>query len=61
MLPTCRASFAARLEFPLLDDRLVHMYLANILGKDVHERLVNVLDNTVIVGADMQIYIRNIR
>ena len=37
------------------------MRLANMLGEDVHEGLVDVLDDAVVVCGDVQIHIRNIR
>ncbi len=49
------------LELPLADDRLVHMRLTDMLGEDVHEGLVDVLDYAVVVCGDVQIHVRDIR
>ncbi len=49
------------LEFALPDDLLAHMDLPDVLGQDMHERLVDVLDDAVVVRGDMQIHFRDIR
>ena len=53
------ADHQAVLELPLLDDLLVHVCLSNMLGEDVHERLVNVFDDAVVVGGHVQVDVRN--
>jgi hypothetical protein len=57
----CIATYRSRygLELPLLDDLLVHMCLADMLGEDMHERLMNVFDDTVVFGGHVQVDVRD--
>lgn len=46
------------LEFAVPNIAFRHMGLTDVLGQDVHERLMDILDNAVIIGIHMQMHVR---
>ena len=54
-----RPALELRLKRSLPDDIFLHVCLADVLRQEMHERLMNVLNDAVIVGSHVQVYIRD--
>jgi hypothetical protein len=57
--PGGRWTAASPLESSSGDQLLFHVSLADVLRKDVHQRLVHIFDDAVVVGGDVQAHVGN--